>query len=65
MTQRQLNCAVAQATGESIKRVARMGFTEAIVPRPFPLRMSGLYRRARSARINVQNTKAAPSAVQG
>lgn len=65
MTQRQLNCAVAQATGESVDRVARMGFSEELMPRQMPLRMTGLYRRARSTRPNHKNSKSARRAVAG
>ncbi|MFL5329194.1 MAG: hypothetical protein ACJ8C4_09780 [Gemmataceae bacterium] len=50
MTQQQLDCAIARATGETIDRVQRTGFSEMPMPRLMPLRFSGLYQRARLAR---------------
>jgi hypothetical protein len=34
MTQRDLNRAVARATGETVDRVVQMGFSLTVVPRP-------------------------------
>jgi hypothetical protein len=53
MTQRDLNRAVARATGESVDRVGRLGFHLTIVPGPVPAwcrRRARRNRRQRPAR---------------
>lgn len=50
MTQRDLNRAVAQATGESVDRIARIGFNVVLQPRPNYARMRQAIR-ARRARL--------------
>ena len=50
MTQRDLHRAVAKATGESVERIAHMGFNVVIQPRPNYARMRQAIR-ARRARL--------------
>ena len=53
MTQRDLNRAVARATGETVDRVGRLGFQIIVVPGPVPAwcrRRSRRSRRQRTAR---------------
>lgn len=50
MTQRDLNRAVAQATGETVDRVVRMGFTLVTLPGPVPALCRRRPRRARRPR---------------
>ena len=55
MTQRDLNRAVAQATGESVDRISRIGFNVVLQPRPNYARMRQAIRdrRARLGRNEV------------
>jgi hypothetical protein len=53
MTQRDLNRAVARATGETVDRVGRLGFNLIVVPGPAPAwcrRRNRRGRRSRSAK---------------
>jgi hypothetical protein len=46
MTQRDIDRAVARATGETVGRVQQMGFTLVVIPpRPVPCRWSGACTR--------------------
>ena len=50
MTQRDLNRAVARATGETVDRVGRLGFHLTIVPGPVPTSCRRRSRRNRRRR---------------
>jgi hypothetical protein len=53
MTQRELNRAVANLTGETVDRVQRIGFNLTVAPRPMAYWRHGRALQARRARANI------------
>jgi hypothetical protein len=57
MTQSALNRAIAQATGETVDRIERMGFTLLVVPSPCIPRPRAIRARRRRQVVPTKYTK--------